>query len=370
MNKGRYVFSQLMDMVDANEFNRHVQAYQGNHRVRTFSCWHQFLCMSFGQLAKKESLRDTVLCLQSHAGKLHRLGISQGVSRSNLAEANEKRDCRIYRDLALHLIAKGRAVYKETDATELNLKNNIYAVDATTIDLCLSLFRWAPFRQNKAAVRLHTQIDLKCSIPTFVHISDGKEHEVNALDLSPVEAHAFYIFDKGYLDFSRLYNLHRKGAFFVIRAKSNTRFYRLYSHPKTEGIKFDQTIRFSNRKSSQQYPDKLRLVKYHDRQVGKTFLFLTNNFEVEARTVAALYKNRWKIELFFKWIKQHLQILAFWGQSENAVCTQVWIAVCNYMLVAILKKQLGTLHSMYEILQILSVSLFDKTPLNQLLMKS
>lgn len=372
MNKGQYVFSQLMSLVDSNEFERHVKRYKGNYRVRTFSCWHQFLCMSFGQLAKKDSLRDTVLCLESHENKLYHLGITHGVSRTTLAEANEKRDYRIYEDFAQHLITEARQLYKQSDDTELGLSNNIYAIDASTIDLCLSVFWWTPFRKTKAAIKLHTQIDIKCAIPTFIHISDGKYHEVNSLDIIEFESDAFYIMDKGYLDFKRLYQINQKNAFFVIRAKSNTSYYRLYSHQtdKTTGVKFDQTIKFKTPKSSKEYPDKLRLVKYYDKEQDKTFLFLTNNFDVEAFTIAALYKNRWKVELFFKWIKQHLQVLTFWGQSKNAVYAQIWIAVCNYLLIAILRKKLQTLHSMYEILQILSVSLFDKTPVNQLLIKT
>jgi len=372
MNKGQYVFSQLMGLVDANEFNRHVERYKGNYRVRNFSCWHQFLCMSFGQLAKKDSLRDTVLCLESHENKLYHLGITHGVSRSTLAEANEKRDYRIYEGFAQHLISVARQLYVQTDDTELGLENNIYAIDASTIDLCLSVFWWAPFRKTKAAIKLHTQIDVKCAIPTFIHISDGKYHEVNSLDIIEIETKAFYVMDKGYLDFGRFYRIHQAGGFFVVRAKSNTSYYRLYSHPtdKTTGVKFDQTIKLKTPKSSREYPEKLRLVKYHDQELKKTFLFLTNNFEVEAHVVAALYKNHWKVELFFKWIKQHLQVLTFWGQSKNAVYTQIWIAVCNYLLIAILQKKIETLHSMYEILQILSVSLFDKTPVNQLIMKS
>ena len=372
MNKGQYVFSQLMSLVDPNEFNRHVERYQGNYRVRTFSCWHQFLCMSFGQLGKKDSLRDTVLCLESHENKLYHLGITHGVSRSTLSDANETRDYRIYSDFAQHLISVARQVYARSDDTELGLENNIYAIDASTIDLCLSVFWWAPFRKTKAAIKLHTQVDIKCAIPTFIHISDGKYHEVNSLDIIKFEQDAFYVMDKGYLDFGRLYGLHQKGAFFVIRAKSNTSYYRIYSHPtdKTRGVKFDQSIKFKTPKSSKEYPEKLRLVKYRDKELKKTFLFLTNNFEVEANVIAALYKNRWKVELFFKWIKQHLQILTFWGESKNAVYTQIWIAVCNYLLIAILRKKLQTPHSMYEILQILSVSLFDKTPVNQLLMKN
>ena len=372
MNKGQYVFSQLMSLVDSNEFNRHVNRYKGNHRVHSFTCWHQFLCMSFGQLAKKDSLRDTVLCLESHESKLYHLGITRGVSRSTLAEANENRDYRIYEAFAQHLILEARHLYKQSDDTELGLSNNVYAIDASTIDLCLSVFWWAPFRKTKAAVKLHTQIDLKCAIPTFIHISDGKYHEVNSLDIIKFEQDAFYIMDKGYLDFGRLSQINQKSAYFVIRAKSNTSYYRVYSHQtdKTTGVKFDQTIKLKTPKSRKEYTENIRLVKYYDKELDKTFFFLTNNFEVEASTVAALYKNRWKVELFFKWIKQHLQVLSFWGHSKNAVYSQIWIAVCNYLLIAILRKKLETLHSMYEILQILSVSLLDKTPVNQLLMKT
>ena len=372
MNKGQYVFSQLMNILDSNEFNRCVERYKGNYRVRSFSCWHQFLSMSFGQLAQKQSLRDTVLCLNSHENKLYHLGISHGVSRSTLSEANENRDYRIYQDFAQYLIGVARDLYSTTDDTNLGLSNNIYAVDASTIDLCLSVFWWTPFRKTKAAIKLHTQVDIKCAIPTFIHISDGKMHEVNSLEIIDFEINSFYIFDKGYTDFDRLFQLHQKGAFFVIRAKENLNYRRVYSRKvdKSLGLKFDQTIVLVTPKTSKCYPEKLRLVKYYDEDMKKTFLFLTNNFEIDAMTVALLYKNRWKIELFFKWIKQHLKVLTFWGQNKNAVYTQIWIAICNYVLIAIWRKRINSLHSMYEILQILSVSLFDKTPVNQLLMKS
>jgi len=361
-----------MNMLDSNEFNRCVERYKGNYRVRSFSCWHQFLSMSFGQLAQKQSLRDTVLCLNSHENKLYHLGITHGVSRSTLSEANENRDYRIYQDFAQSLIHEARALYGDTDDTNLGLSNNIYAVDASTIDLCLSVFWWTPFRKTKAAIKLHTQVDIKCAIPTFIHISDGKMHEVNSLDIVDYEINSFYIFDKGYTDFDRFFQLHQKGAFFVIRAKDNLSYRRLYSRQvdKSLGLKFDQTILLLTPKSSKDYPEKLRLVKYYDKELNKTFCFLTNNFEIDAITVALLYKNRWKIELFFKWIKQHLKVLTFWGQNKNAVYTQIWIAICNYLLIAIWRKKLNSLHSMYEILQILSVSLFDKTPVNQLLMKN
>ena len=372
MNNGQYVFSQLMSIIDANEFNRNVKRYNGNFRVKSFSCWHQFLCMSFGQLAKRESLRDTVLCLQSHENKLYHLGITHGVSKSTLSEANEKRDYRIYSDFAQHLISVAREMNILTDDTELGLANNIYAIDATTIDLCLSVFWWAPFRKKKAAIKLHTQIDIKCAMPTFIHISDGKYHEVNSLDIIEIESDAFYVMDKGYIDFGRLHQIHEKGGFFVTRSKSNMSYRRLYSSPKNKetGVLFDQIIKLKTAQSLKDYPDKIRLVKYYDKEQKKEYYFMTNNFEVPAETVAAIYKNRWKIELFFKWIKQHLQVQTFWGQSKNAVYSQIWIAICTYVLIAIWRKKLESPHSMYEILQILSVSLFDKTAVNQLLRKN
>lgn len=372
MNQGQYVFSQLMSLIDFNQFNKCVLRYKGDFRARTFTCWHQFLCMSFGQLAKKNSLRDTVLCLESHHHKLYHLGISNGVSRSTLSEVNEKRNFLIYADFAQVLISQARILYNDTDFTTLGLDNKLYAIDATTIDLCLSTFGWAPFRTTKAAIKLHTQLDIKCSIPTFIYISDGKYHEVNSLDLIEIEIDAIYIVDKGYTSFSKFYRIHLKKAFFIIRAKDNLNYERVYSRPvdKTTGVRFDQTIKLMTHKSKKEYPEKLRMVKYYDKDLNKTFHFLTNNFEIKSDVVAKLYKNRWSIELFFKWIKQHLQVQTFWGQTKNAVYTQIWIAICTYVLVAILRKKLNSLHNMYEILQILSVSLFDKTPVNQLLSKS
>ena len=372
MNKGKYVFAQIMSLIDRNDFNRIVKKYKGDFRVRSFSCWHQFLCLSFGQLSQRESLRDTVICLQSHQSKNYHLGITNGVKRSTFAEANENRDYRIYKEFAELLIVQARNLYQDINDTELDISNPIYAIDATTIDLCLSVFWWAPFRKTKAAIKLNTQMDLKCGIPTFIHITDGKTHEVSSLDLIEIEAGAFYVMDKGYLDYKRLYHINQQQAFFITRAKSNAAFKRIYSAQtdKTKGIKCDQTVKFLYHQTYKKYPAKIRRVKYYDKELDKTFVFITNNFEIKATEVAALYKNRWQIELFFKWIKQHLKIQTFWGQSKNAVYTQIWVAISNYVLIAILKHQLKSLHSMYEILQIISVSLLDKTPVNQLLTKS
>jgi len=369
MNKGKYVFAQLMSLLDFNEFILCVNKYDGNYRVKTFTCWHQFLCLSFGQLSQRESLRDTIVCLNSHSRKLYHMGISKGVKRSTFAEANEKRNYRIYQDFAQILIQQALVLYKDTDATGLKIDAPIYAIDATVIDLCVSIFWWAPFRKTKAAIKLNTQLDLKCGIPTFINITDGKEHDVNSLDCIPFEQGAFYVMDKGYIDYKRLYAIHNVLAFYVTRAKKNFSFRRIYSAKvdKTSGIKCDQTIKLTGYYAAKNYPDKIRRIKYYDKELKRTFVFITNNFKIKALSVAALYKNRWKIELFFKWIKQHLKVKTFWGQSKNAVYTQIWVAISNYVLVAMLQKRLDIDRSRYEILQILSVSLFDKTPINQLL---
>jgi transposase len=297
------------------------------------------------------------------------MGISRGVKRSTFAEANENRDYRIYEDFALFLIRQAVALYKDTDATGLKIDAPIYAIDATVIDLCVSVFWWAPFRKTKAAIKLNTQLDLKCGIPTFINITDGKEHDVNSLDCITFEQDAFYVMDKGYIDYTRLYTIHKTLAFFVTRAKRNFSFRRIYSAKvdKSTGIICDQTIKLTGYYAAKNYPDKLRRIKYYDKELNRTFVFITNNFKISAQSIAALYKNRWKIELFFKWIKQHLKVKTFWGQSKNAVYTQIWVAISNYVLIAILQKRLNIDRSRYEILQILSVSLFDKTPINQLL---
>jgi len=369
MYQGKYVFAQVLEVVSRYEFNKCVARYKGNYKVTHFTCWQQFLCMCFGQLTYREGIRDIFNCLRAHDKKVYHLGIRHLVSPTTLTRANESRDWRIWRDFALHLVSVVRPLYTDNNDFQLDLENAVYALDSSTIDLCLNTFHWAKFRKSKGAVKLHTLLDLRGNIPIFIDITDGKTHDVVILDKLAFEAGAFYIVDKGYYDFSRLYTINSAKAFFVIRAKRNLRYRRLYSRKvdKGAGLKFDQTIKLTTHKSAKAYPDKLRLIKFHDREKGKTYLFLTNNFELDAITVALLYKNRWQIELFFKWIKQHLKIKKFWGHSENAVKTQIWTAVCTYLIIAILKKQLDSPLNLYNILQILSVSAFDKTPVNQLL---
>ena len=368
MNQGKYVFAQLFDILPKYEFDKCVARYQGNYKVKGFTCWLQFLTMSFGQLTKRESLRDTVNCLSAHEKKFYHLGINFAVSRSTLADANEQRNWHIYADFAQVLLATARPLYVHDDFG-LDIAHTVYALDATTIDLCLSVFWWAKFRTAKAAVKLHTLLDLRGNLPTFIYITDGKTHDVKVLDELIFEPLAIYLMDKGYLDFTRLYRMNTASAYFVTRAKTNLACQRMYSHKvaKELGLRCDQTIKLTTPKSSKAYPAKLRRVKYYDQEQGKMYVFLTNNFAITAREVALLYQHRWKIELFFKWIKQHLQIKTFWGESENAVKTQIWIAVCTYLMVAIAKKELKIERNLYEMLQIISVSIFDKTQLNQLL---
>lgn len=368
MNHGKYVFAQLFEILPRYEFDKCVARHDGNFKVRGFTCWIQFLTMAFGQLTGRESLRDTVNCLAAHREKLYHLGINYLVNRSTLAEANEKRNWQIYADFAQVLILKARQLYR-CDEFGLEISNTVYALDSTTIDLCLSVFWWARFRRAKAAVKLHTLLDLRGNLPTFIRITDGKTHDVNILDELIFEPLAIYLMDKGYLDFARLYRINQASAFFVTRAKSNLAYRSVCSRKveKEHGLRCDQTVKLTIYKSRKAYPESLRRVKYYDREQNKTYVFLTNNFEITAMQVALLYKHRWKIELFFKWIKQHLKIKSFWGESENAVKTQIWIAVCTYLMVAIAKKELKLERSLYEILQIISVSVFDKTQLNQLL---
>jgi len=371
MHQGKYIFSQVMELVPRYHFNLCVEKYSGESRMREFTCWQQFLAMSFGQLSHRSSLRDIVVCLAAQKTKLYHLGLHHPVARSTLADANEKRNWRIYRDFAQHLIKQARSLYLRDSAFCLELENTVYALDASTIDLCLNLFPWAVFRNKKAGIKLNTTIDLRGNIPTFIHITEAREHEINSFDHLTLEAGAFYIMDRGYFDTQRLHDLHLASSFFVIRWKTNISFKRLYSHPvsqkdKEMGIRCDQTIRFSGSASLGGYPSKLRRIKYYDRETDKTYIFFTNHFEVEAGIIAQLYKQRWQVELFFKWIKQHLKIKCFWGRSRNAVYSQVWIAICTYLLVAILKKTLKIDQSMNTILQILSVSLFDKSPLASL----
>jgi hypothetical protein len=368
MHVGKLIFSQVIDHLPMHSFRRCVARYQGNRYVKSFSCLDQYLCMAFAQLTYRESLRDTEVCLRAHQDKHYHMGLHGGLSRSTLADANEKRDWRIYADFAQSLICTARPLYADEDLG-LDLDNTIYALDASTIDLCLSVFPWALFRSSKAAIKLHTLLDLRGNIPTFIHISDGKLHDVNVLDILVPEAGAFYIMDRGYVDFKRLFSMHTAGSFFVIRAKSNTKYNRRYSHPtdKSGGVRCDQTIVLTGINTADSYPQPLRRVKYYDAKTKKTFNFLTNNFVIPPQTVADLYRHRWQVELFFKWIKQHLRIKAFFGTSENAVKSQVWIAISVYVLVAIIKKRLKITSNLYTILQILSLTLFEKRPLIQLL---
>ena len=365
---GKLVFAQLMDFLPLHTFRRCVGRYPSNYPSKTFSHLDQFLCMAFAQLTFRESLRDIEVGLRAQESKLYHLGIRGHVARSNLADANEKRDWRIYQDFANALIPEARRLYAG-DAFGIDLENTVYALDTTTIDLSLKVFPWAHFRTTKAAVKRHTQIDLRGNIPSFIHVSDGKMHGVNALDLITPEPGSFTIMDRGFLDFARLYRLTQAGAFFVIRPKSNTAFRRIYSRPvdKETGMRFDQTVRLTGVKSPDHYPQYLRCVGFYDKENDKRLKFFTNNFELPALIIAQLYKCRWQVELFFKWIKQHLRIKAFFGTNENAVKTQIWIAISVYVLVAIIKKPIGFKASLYTILQILSFMLFEKTPLDQLL---
>ena len=371
MFAGRLIFKQVMDFMPLPIFRNCVVKYRGDFRARTFSCLDQFLCMAFAQITHRESLRDIEICLRSQNKKLYHMGIRGKVSRSTLADANEKRDWRIYAEFAQNLIAIARDLYREDSFLE-ELDETVYALDSTTIDLCLSVFPWATFRKRKAAVKLHTLLDLRGNIPTFIHISDGKLHDVNALDLLQLEAGAYYVMDRGYLDFERLYAFNQVPAFFVTRAKANMQYKRRYSHPvnKETGLRCDQTIRLTGFYTGKHYTDVLRRIKFYDTQTQKTFVFLTNNFSLPPLTITQLYRSRWQIELFFKWIKQHLRIKSFYGTTENAVKTQVWTAVSVYVLVAIMKKRLNLQESLYTILQILSVSVFEKIPLYQLVTDS
>ena len=368
MHTGQSVFSQIMDFVPMYEFRKCVQRYHGNYKVRDFSCWNQFLCLAFAQLTYRESLRDIVCCLRSMERKLYHMGFRGNISRSTLADANETRDWRIYADFAQVLIHIARGLYKD-DEFGVELDNTVYALDSTTIDLCLSLFPWAQFRKQKGAIKLHTLLDLRGNLPSYIQITDGKVHDVNILDDLIPEPGSFYIMDRGYIDFARLYTLTQFCAFFVTRAKTNIQFRRLYSHPvdRSIGLRCDQTILLTGYYSSKGYPDKLRRTSYYDAETEKLLTFLSNNFIIPALTIAQLYKCRWQVELFFRWIKQHLRIKAFYGTSKNAVKTQIWIAIAVYVLVAIIKKRLDLDITLYTILQILSVTAFEQVPIIQVL---
>ena len=371
MHAGKLVFAQVMEFAPWHTFRRVVAKYRGDFNVRSFSCLDQFLCLAFAQLTYRESLRDIEACLRAQPGKLYHLGLRGNVSRSALADANEERDWRIYYEFAQALIRIARPLYA-SESIGVDISETVYALDSTTIDLCLSMFPWASFRDTKAAVKLHTLLDLRGSIPTFVHISDGKLHDVNVLDLLITEPGAFYVMDRGYLDFERLYALHQVGAFFVTRAKSNSKFKRLLSRAvdRSTGLICDQVVEPTVFYSRQGYPERLRRIAYRDPEQGKRLVFLTNHMLLPALTICALYKSRWQVELFFKWIKQHLRIKRFFGTSQNAVKTQVWIAVAVYVLVAIIRKRLNVEMSLHSMLQILSVTPFEKEPLSQLLAES
>ena len=366
MNTGKTLFAQLMEFLPWKTFGRIVARYGGDDRVRTLSCGEQYRAMAFAQLTYRESLRDIETCLSVQASKLYHMGLREPIRRSTLADANEARDWRIYADLAQRLIAQARKRYA-TEDLGLDLTNTVYALDSTTIDLCLSVFPWAHFRTTKAAVKMHTLLDLRGNIPSFIHVSDGKLADVHALDLLLPEPGAIYVMDRGYVDFARLHVLDQAGAFFVTRTKSNMNAHRVYSAPtdRTTGIICDQSIALDGHYTSKNYPEHLRRIRFRDAEFGKTLVFLTNHFALPALTIAALYKNRWQVELFFKWIKQHLRIKQFYGTSENAVKTQIWIAVSVYVLVAIVKRRLGLDASLYTLLQIFSVTLFEKIDLKQ-----
>ncbi len=368
MHHGTYVFAQVMTLLPRHTFDACVTKYQGSRYQKTFSCRDQFLAMAFGQLAYRESLRDIVTCLASHEQKLYHLGFKHTVAKTTLARANEKRDWRIYRDLAQTLIMEARRLYINEPSIASDIESACYAIDSTSIDLCLSLFPWAPYVHARASVKLHLVMDIRGSIPTFFRMTGGMVNDVNFLDDVWFEPGSFYILDRGYLDFTRLHTIHRVGAFFVTRSKNNTQFVRRYSNQveKETGVMCDQIIVLTGKHTSTNYPDTLRRIKFRDHETDKVYVFLTNNTTVSASSIALLYKHRWQVELFFRWIKQHLKIKTFWGHSENAVKTQICIALCTYLMVAILKKRLMLKQNIYEILQILSVSLFDKNGLTEL----
>ena len=368
MYAGKTLFAQIMDFLPWKTFHRIVARHAGDYRVRTLTCAEHFRILAFAQLTYRESLRDIEACLSAQAPKLYHMGIREAISRSTLADANETRDWRIYAEFAHRLIGQARQLYASEDLG-LDLSNTVYALDSTTIDLCLSVFPWANFRTTKAAIKLHTLLDLRGSIPSFIHISDGKMHDTRALDLLLPEAGAIYVMDRAYVDFVRLHRLHQPGSFFVTRAKSNLDAHRIYSSStdRSTGIICDQTIALDGFYTKQDYPEHLRRIRFKEQESGKTLVFLTNNFTLPAATVCALYKSRWQVELFFKWIKQHLRIKRFYGTTENAVKSQIWIAVSVYVLVAIIKKRLNLDASLYTLLQILSVTLFEKMPIQQAL---
>src|SRR6266700_269345 len=368
MNNGKYLFAQVTSFLPANDFIKCVKKYDGNYKVQHFTCWHQLMCMLFGQLSTRASLSELVMCLTTQRDMGYHLGMGTGLSKSNLAYANEHRDWRIFADYAYILIAQAKKICTSSDEFDLKVDGNVYAVDSTTVDLCLSVFWWAKFRKNKAAVKIHTQFDVKTDIPSFIHISDGSVHDVNFMDMIEYETGGYYVFDKGYIDYDRLYLIHQSNAYFVSRFKENGNYRRLYSAKvdKSTGVMCDQTIRLNNYYAAKDYPEKLRRIKYYDDLTCNTFEFATNNFQMTALDIAKLYKHRWSVELFFKWIKQHLRVKSFWGYSDNAVRIQIYTAIIAYVTVAILKEKLKIKHTNYEILQVLSITLLNKIQLEQL----
>lgn len=372
MNNGKYLFAQVISFLPVNEFIKCVKKYKGNYKVHHFTCWHQLMCMLFGQLSNRDSLSDLVTCLNTQREKWYHLGMGTGLSKSNLAYANENRDWHIFADYAYILIANARKICTSNNDFQLEIEGNVYAVDSTTVDLCLNVFWWAKFRKNKAAVKIHTQYDIKTDIPSYIHITDGSIHDVNFMDIMEYESGAYYVMDKGYVDFGRLYTIHEHNAFFITRLKDNTNYRRLYSAKvdKSTGVLCDQTIKLNNYVASKKYPAKLRRIKYYDEIICMTLEFVTNNFLLPALDIAKLYKYRWGVELFFKWIKQHLKVKAFWGYSDNAVRIQIYTAIIAYVTVAIMKEKLKLKHTNYEILQILSITLLNKTQIQQLFQES
>ena len=368
MNNGKYVFAQLIEFLPQRVFDGFVTKYSGNKHIRHFTCWNQLLCMIFGQLTNRDSLRDLIVAIDAHSRKTYHLGFGKSVTRSNLAKANENRSSKIFEEYAYHLIAVAR---RKRANDNFEIKGKVYAFDSSTIDLCLSVFWWAKFRKAKGGIKLHTLFDITTQIPAFIHITEAKVNDVNAMDLIPYESDSYYIFDRGYVDFTRLHKITNHSAYFVIRAKSNLKFNRMYSNKvdKTTGVQCDQVGKLSGFYVSKQYPDKLRRVKFYDEETKRIFVFLTNNFELSAVHIALLYKNRWQVELFFKWIKQHLKIKCFWGTSENAVRIQIYTVIISYCLVSIVGYDLKIDRSTYEILQVLGISLLDKTPVNELFTK-
>lgn len=368
MNAGKYTFAQITSFLSINDFNKFVEQYSGNFKVIHFTCWHQLMCMMFGQLSNCDSLTDLTVGLTAQKNKWYHLGMGTGLSKSNLAYANEHRDWRIFAGFANSLIDEAKIICRNNSDVLKSIKGNVYAIDSSTVDLCLNVFWWAKFRKEKGAVKLHTQFDVKANIPTFIDITDGLTHDVNFLDSIDYEVGAFYIADKAYIDFERLNVIEQSQAFFVTRAKENMNYRRLYSAKvnKNKGVKCDQTILLNNTKSAKAYPQKIRRIKYYDKETENEFDFITNNFKLPALKIALLYKHRWSVELFFKWVKQHLRIKTFWGHSENAVRIQIYTAIITYLTVSIMREKLKVEKTNYEILQILNFSLIDKMPLQQL----